>query len=112
MSKEENFLDRVYARNDKYEWEIDENDQVIILVENTGIFNLIAQKLLKKPRVSKIHLEEMGSFVWKCVDGKKDVHAIGKEVEQHFGEKANPLYERLSVYMKQMEAYGFIFHSR
>ena len=77
-------------------------------IENTGVFNRIAQKLLHKPKVTHIHLDEIGSFVWPLLDGEKDIIALGKEVEEKFGEKANPLYERLAKYFQILDSYHFV----
>jgi len=104
----ENYVDYIFIKNPFLEWESDEKGNITLLHENTGIFNTLAQKFLKKPRISQIHLEEMGSFIWPLIDGKKTVFDIGVCVKEKFGDSAEPLYERLSVYMKQMEGYGFI----
>ena len=50
----------------------------------------------------------MGSFVWPHLDGDKDILEIGKLVEAEFGEKANPLYERLAMFFRILESYKFI----
>ena len=50
----------------------------------------------------------MGSFVWPLMDGKKDITAIGVEVKEHFGEKAEPLYERRARYFQILDSYHFI----
>ena len=42
------------------------------------------------------------------MDGEKDIIAIGKEVEEQFGEKANPLYERLAKFFQVLDSYHFI----
>lgn len=81
---------------------------VTLEIENKGIINKIAQKLLKKPKTTYIHLDEFGSFVWKNIDGKKSIIHIGKDVEEKFGNKANPLYERLAKYFQILESYAFI----
>jgi len=81
---------------------------VTLIVENRGLMNRIFQVLLKKPKTSFIHLDEMGSFVWPLLDGEKTILELGEEVKKHFGEKAEPLYERLSRYMHILESYGFI----
>ena len=77
-------------------------------MENKGFTNTIAQKLFKRPRVSHIKLEGMGSFVFRCIDGKRSVYEIGQLVREEFRENAEPLYERLSVYIKQLEKLEFI----
>lgn len=104
----ENYLERIPVRPEGIEWTTGEDGLVTLSVENKGIFNRIAQKLLKKPKISYIHLDENGSFVWPRIDGKRDIIAIGKLVEAHFGEKANPLYERLATYFQILESYNFI----
>ena len=103
-----NFLDKIPSRKDGIVWNADENGIITLEIENKGFFNFIAQRLFKKPRISYIHLDEMGSFVWPLLDGKKDITELGEAVDEHFGEKAHPLYERLSKYFMILESYGFI----
>lgn len=106
--KEENYLERKPVCKNGLNWSKDENGNVTLEMENKGVANRIMQKLIKKPKISYIHLDEMGSFIWPLMDGEKDILEIGKFVEEHFGEKANPLYERLSQYFKTLEKYNFI----
>ena len=103
-----NYLEKVPVRPAHIEWGSDETGIVTLDIENTGLFNRIAQKLLRKPKVSHIHLDEMGSFVWPLIDGNKNIIELGKDVEEHFGEKANPLYERLAKYFQILDSYGFV----
>ena len=76
--------------------------------ENTGFFNRVAQKLFKKPKISYVHLDENGSFLWPLLDGDKTITELGVLVRECFGEKAEPLYERLAKYFKILESYNFI----
>ena len=108
LKKGENYLERIPVRKEDLEWTKDEKDLVTLNIRNKGLFNLIAQKLFKKPKVSYIHLEENGSFIWQCLDGKKNLVEIGKEVEERFGEASHPLYERLAKYIHMLDDYGFI----
>ncbi len=110
MKKENNanYLDKIPVRNEKIGWSKDGDGIVTLEIENTGLFNRIAQKLFKKPKVSFVHLDELGSFVWPLIDGKSDITAIGKTVDEHFGEKAHPLYERLAKYFSILNSYGFV----
>ncbi len=106
--KSENYLDRVPIRNSAINWSADEKGIITLEIENKGVFNRICQKLFKKPKISYIHLDEMGSFVWPIIDGEKDITQLGTPVKEHFGEKAEPLYERLAQYFKILNSYGFI----
>ena len=104
----ENFLERVPIPNGLLKWRADEDGSVELLVENTGLFNRIAQKLFGKPEVTHVHLDGVGSFVWPLLDGERNIIEIGELVKEHFGEKAEPLYERLSEFFRILDSYHFI----
>ena len=80
--KRENFLDYVPKRNKLYQWDLNQKKQVEVAVVNRGLFNRIAQLLFRKPKVSKIELDELGSFIWQEMDGAK---TAGNKT-QHLGE--------------------------
>ena len=103
-----NFLDKIPTRNPDIGYTVDEKGVITLEIENKGLFNLIAQKVFKKPKISYIHLDEMGSFVWPIINGEKNITEIGEAVDEHFGEKAHPLYERLAKYFQILESYGFV----
>ncbi len=108
MKKTVNYLDKIPKRNEKYNWTVSGEGVVTIEVENRGVFHFLAQKLLKKPKVTMVHLDRLGSFIWPLLEGECDVHVIGKKVEEKFGDEAHPLYERLVKYFQILESYGFI----
>ncbi len=103
-----NLLEWVPRRNSAIDWQTDEHGAVTLLIENKGFFNRVAQKLFKKPPISYVHLDELGSFVWPLIDGETTVLAVGEAVKAHFGESAEPLYERLSKFFMILKSYGFI----
>ncbi len=107
-NKNENYLEKVPVLNQNIGWSKDQNGAVTLEIENKGVFNRIAQKLFRKPKISYIHLEEIGSFVWPLIDGEKDIFALGEAVKEHFGEKADPLYPRLVKYFEILQNYKFI----
>ena len=69
---------------------------------------MIAQKLFKKPKVSFVHLDANGSFVWPLIDGQRNIAEIGALVREHFGEECEPLYERLIKFFEILKSYNFI----
>ncbi len=105
---EQNYLELIPQRNASIRWNTDENGRVTLEIDNKGFMNRLAQKLFKKPKISFVHLDEMGSFVWPLIDGETNIIHIGELVREHFGEKADPLYERLAKYFKILESYGFV----
>ena len=81
---------------------------VILDIENKGAFNKIAQTIFKKPKVSHVHLDEFGSFIWLQINGERTVHDIALSVKEKFGEDAEPLYPRIIKFMQIMKSYDFI----
>ena len=63
------------------------------------------EKLFLKKRLSKpykIDLDEIGSFIWLLCDGTKNIKEITEEASGHFGEKIEPVVERVELFIKQM----------
>lgn len=107
-NKQENFLERIPKRTEGIPWSADEHGMVILDIENKGFFNWIAQTFFHRPKVSHIHLDRFGSFVWPLIDGKKNILVLAGPVEAHFGREALPLYERLAKYFQILYNYHFI----
>ena len=103
-----NYLEKVPMRPDGMDWKADEQGIVTLYIKNKGLFNRIAQKFFKKPKVTQIHLDAMGSFVWPLLDEEKNIIKLGELVKEHFGEEAEPLYPRLAEYFRRLDSYHFI----
>ncbi len=107
-NKQKNYLDLIPVRAKGLEWTRDDDEIVVLEVENTGVFNRIAQKLFKRPQVTKVHMEQFGSFLWPLIDGERTVKELADLLKERFGEEAEPLYPRVAKYMQIMESYHFI----
>ncbi len=106
--KEENFLDYVPKISDKHSWDKDDSGKVTVHMVHKGFYAKIAQKFFHRPRVSHIALDEMGSFIYPRIDGENTINDIAEMVKAEFGEKAEPLYDRLVHYMKILYNNDFI----
>ena len=104
----ENYLDKIPVMSENLTYKVNDDGIVTLAQENTGVMNRIAQKIFRKPKVSYIHLDELGSFIWKLIDGKTAILDMGDPVKERFGEKAEPLYPRLAKYISILESYGFV----
>jgi len=62
---------------------------------------------LKSPHF-KVKLDEIGSFIWSLCDGKNTVKDIGVQLKEEFGERVEPLYERLGLFFQNLEKNRFI----
>lgn len=63
---------------------------------------------MKNPYI-KVLLDEFGSLVWLSIDGEKQVHEIADILEQEFGEKIQPVYNRLTLFLTQLYKSNFIY---
>lgn len=105
--KKKNFLEFIPVRNNKNTWEED-GGAVVINVENKGFYCALARLLRRTPRVSHIHLDEYGSFIWRRIDGKNSVGELAGLIKAEYGNDAEPLYNRLVKYMRILSESGFI----
>lgn len=106
--KKKNFLDLVPVCNPEYEWEEDAEGIVTVHVKNKGFYNWLAQKMFRRPPVSRIALDEYGSFVWRQMDGARSVYEISGLLSARFGKEAEPVIERLVAYIRILDRNKFI----
>lgn len=106
--KGENFLDYIPVRNPEYTWKIKENGKAEVAVLNKGAFNKIAQTVFKRPKVSYIELDEYGTYLWENIDGEKNVLELSEIMKAHFGQKAEPVLDRLVSFVKTLQTNHFI----
>lgn len=104
---EDNFL--LYVPHIKHEtWEEKKGSIYLIFYHDHPIQKL-ANWLVKKPNKSDIKLDELGSLVWKSIDGTRNVFEIGELVREKFGESCEPLYDRLVVFLRYLNRRGWIY---
>ena len=108
----ENYLERVPIHNPYIMWEKAQDGSVTLKIENTGLFNIIAQKIFRKPRYSYVHLDSTGSFLWPLIDGEKNILKLSELLKDEFGEQADPLYERISKFFQILSSYNFIIFKK
>jgi len=102
-----NLLELIPVRT--IEWIKDEEGKITLLKPK------YKNPLLKKnllPRMKnpnfKVNLDEIGSYLWLLIDGEKNVNQIAQLFKQKFGEKVEPLYDRLAKFLTNLEKNGFI----
>lgn len=109
LTDERNFLDFIpvihhncVSRTD------DDTNYIIIDIAHTGFYDKIAQKFFKRPKQSHIALDEMGSFIFSNIDGINTVYDLSVLIKKEFGEDAEPILERLIMYIKILKNNNFI----
>lgn len=100
-------------RTDKImEWNVDHKGNVVLSIENKGKMNWIAQKLFRKPRISYVHLDPKGSFIWQMMDGETDIEKIAYAVKRQFKEEDDLLWNHLLKYCEVLESYDFVSYRK
>lgn len=108
--KEENYLDYIPKHNSLYPYSKNENNRIEVTVQNKGLFNRIAQLIFRKPKYSKIELDDFGSFVWEQMNGERSIYEISMLIKEEFGEKAEPLFERATTFFQILRRNSFIVY--
>ena len=68
QKNEKNFLDYIPEHLPQRRWR-EEHGKIIVEVFNKSLCDKFAQRFLKKPPVTQAELDELGSFVWRSIDG-------------------------------------------
>ena len=106
-SRRVNLLDLIPERTREFRDE--ENGMVTVLVPRFGDGGIgrFLQAFVGKSPIS-LHLDEIGTAVWRLCDGRRSVYEIGGCLEKEFGDRIEPVYERLGVFLRRMKKAGII----
>jgi len=83
-----------------------EADRVVLLIPRARnpILKFFVSFLNSKP-FFRLKLDEVGSFVWKQIDGKRDIQEICYNLESEFAERVAPADERTVEFFKRLYLY-------
>jgi hypothetical protein len=88
---------------------MEENGKVSVLIPRftNKILVKTISPMLKSPFV-KTMFDEFGSQVWLEIDGKNKVLDISTSLKQKFGDRIEPVEERLTKFLTQLYNYKFV----
>lgn len=97
-------LETVYAIQPGLHYEVDECEIVTILRKQDHWIQRCARKLrLSIPEYRRISMDDYGSAAFLSIDGTRSVKDIGDIMAARFGERINPLYQRLEMFLNHIE---------
>lgn len=103
MKDNEEILNLKFRICDNLNYKIDDNGIVTVLEKQDHKIQKFFRKLkFKIPLYKEITLDEISSEVFLQIDGDKTVKEIGDNLEKKYGEKVNPLYERLLIFLNHI----------
>jgi hypothetical protein len=90
------------------EWE-EVDGLVHLLVPRFGRGRIAArlQRFLRQAPY-RVHLDDVGSFIWKRCDGRTRVDEIGRALRQEFGDRVDPVEKRLVVFIGSLMRGKFV----
>jgi len=56
----------------------------------------------------KLELDEVGTAAWLLCDGGHTVQEIGELLRERFGERVEPVYDRLGIFVEQLARRGLV----
>ena len=105
MENNKDVLNIIFKVRDEIEYDVNEVGIVTIFEKQDHKIQKFFRKLkFKIPMYRKIELDEYSSTVFLEIDGKKTVMEIGEKLESKFGDKVNPIYERLLVFLNHIDS--------
>lgn len=83
--------------------ETDQEGNEVILIPRFGKHRLGRWlKSRTKQPYHRLSLDQLGTFAWQRFDGQTEVATIADSLRQQFGEKVEPIYDRLGLFIKQL----------
>jgi len=106
-NREYNYLELTPIQNKEYN--LNEDGNVDILIPRFK--SKFARKYLvpkNKEPYFRANLDEFGSATWILINGERKVQEIGEELRKRFGEKIEPVFDRLTEFLTNLYNNNFI----
>jgi hypothetical protein len=103
---DDNFLLYIPEKKHK-EYELRDGLVYLIFYHNKPLEKFM-HWLVKKPAVSDVKLDKIGTFVWQAIDGRSSVYEIGQKMKEEFGKSCEPVYDRLIMYLRYLIRMGWV----
>ena len=74
-------------------------------------FGRLAEKVNlwdKRPMIKRLELDEMGTFVWECIDGKRSVRQIAEAFAAHYGLQPREAELGVTAFIKNIGQRGLL----
>ena len=104
---EQNLFDLIPERKNDFE---KTEDGIIWIIQPKFTSKFMRKYIvphLKRP-FFKVKLDEFGSSVWEYIDGQRTIAQIGQKLHTDFGEKVEPVYDRLAIFFQSLQRLRFV----
>lgn len=105
--KQENLLDMIPEQKVSFRERADGTVDALIPRYGDSRLGRILGRFFKNTPIC-LHLDEIGTAVWHLCDGRRSVYEIGGSLKETFGDRIEPVYDRLGLFFHQMRKTGII----
>jgi hypothetical protein len=95
-----NLLDMIPSKNGGLKTVLGEDGLLGIVIERNSLWDRFARLFARIPPTFTVRLDARGSFVWETINGHRSAAEIAAMLREKFGDDAEPIYERLALYLK------------
>lgn len=104
IDRNDELLNMIFKISTKVEYETDEKGIVTILIKQDHRIQRAIRKIgFRLPEYKRVTMDAYGSCVFLQFDGRRNVREIGDSLEETYGDKVQPLYERLLLFISHLE---------
>ncbi|AYF54017.1 PqqD family protein [Clostridium botulinum] len=105
-----NLLEFIPFKNISYISELqEENNNITIVIERKSKIDKILLKILKKAHKELyVHLDEIGSFIWRSIDGKKNILNLCEMFMEEYNVDKGEAINRTVYFIKILKNNKFI----
>ncbi|MGH4137645.1 PqqD family protein [Clostridium sp.] len=89
------------------EWEANDEKVKLFFHHNKPVEKFM-KWLIKKPKVTDLELDEMGSMVWQMSDGTNTVYDIALAMMEKFHDTEQNTIDRLIMFVRYLSRMGWI----
>lgn len=104
----QNYMDTVFVPSEEITFTENEQGYVVVAVTNKGPFNWLAQKCFGAPRVSYISLDQLGTALWKNLDGKNTVFDLVNVMKKTFPDQDDRMLDRVVTFLHILKNKNYI----
>lgn len=107
-SRIKNHLVLIPVKNNTGIRERKRNGHIEVILPRNGLMDRLVRFFKNTPEFMSIQLDDRGSYVWQAIDGSRTIEEIGNLLNAEFGERVEPVYERLAIFLQILRNNGFI----
>lgn len=102
-----NYMDFLFVPAPGVDFTVEEG-LVVYTMEHRGFFPWLAQTFFRRPKTSRIRMDEHGSALWLALDGKNTVYDVVRVMEQTFPDEREDMLKRVVSFLRVLQSHKLV----